>query len=235
MRDIMTKVWRCTKCSDCYYGIESFNEHKCKILNNATPVREFGWLVPTIGLLHLEMNAARSFVKLNWDIFVKDVGKELGFKSPKALDYLRKGSDHHKTWQLLEILYQSLTLEMTIPYVKECNQNKQAASVDGYWTWSNSLEDPNYIYIQHMTLTYLHSLMTLRAGVRKCNNILVDSASAKLSHLFFARNHPIYRNIVFHHYCDLFAMPQELKQFRDVHVSSSKTGKIEKCQGGKCN
>ena len=50
MRDIMINVWRCTNCSDCYYGLEAFNEHKCKILHNTILVREFRWLLPTMRL-----------------------------------------------------------------------------------------------------------------------------------------------------------------------------------------
>ena len=47
-------------------------------------------------LLHFEMNAARSFIKLIWDVFTSAFGHELGFKSIKAQKYLQKGLDHHK-------------------------------------------------------------------------------------------------------------------------------------------
>ena len=58
--------------------LESFEEQKCSILGKAKPKREFDWLVPTFGLLHFEMNAARSSLKLNWEVFVKEFGCEDG-------------------------------------------------------------------------------------------------------------------------------------------------------------
>lgn len=233
MREIIEKVWRCSNCNDCFFGSDSFNDHKCKVLYNTLPVREFDWIVPIMGLLHLEMNAARAFVKLNWNVFGKSAAYSLGFKSPKALEYLWKGSDHHKLWQFLEVLYQSISQELMVPYVKECAYKNDIPTVDGYWKWSETLENPNYIYLQHMALTYLHSLMTLRSGVRKCNANLVNCASSKLAHLFFARNHPIYQNIIYQNYLDLELMPDVLKSIREKYISASRTGKENKCQGGK--
>jgi len=121
-----------------------FNEHNCYIVKSIRSKKEFGWLVPIFGLLHLEMNLGRSFVKLNWEIFVKCAGYNLGFKSPKAMSYLYKGADHHKLWHLFEIIYSAITLELVYPYVKDC--------------------DDKGIYMQHVAMNYLHALMMLRAG-----------------------------------------------------------------------
>lgn len=129
-----------------FEGKKTFEEHKCYIIHNIEPVKEFGWLVPIFGSLHLEMNLGRAFIKLNWDIFVKSVGVALGFETPKSQAYLYKGSDHHKMWHLIEILYCALTL-------------------DGYWTWSKDTSNPNYTYIQHAAFSQLQGLMTLRAGM----------------------------------------------------------------------
>jgi len=54
----------------------------------------------------------------------------------------------------------------------------------------------------------------------------------KLSHLFYARNHPIYRNILFQHVRDKALMPSELQQMMEKFISGSKTGTRGKCQGG---
>ena len=103
IRDIIEHVWNCSKCKQCFYRVESFKEHKCFVLYTVDPIREFGWLVPVMGLLHLEINIAKSFMKLNWEVFNKQLGYILGFKSPKAQDYLKKGADHHKIWHFYEI------------------------------------------------------------------------------------------------------------------------------------
>lgn len=164
LREILPNVWRCPECKECFFGLDVYEGHKCFILRNVEPFREFGWLVPVSGLLHLEMNLCRAFVKLNWDVFTSDLGKTLGFQSPKAQEYLKKGSDHHKTWHFLEILYSSLSLELLVPYTKNCISQKETPSVTGYWEWCKDVEDPNYIYLQNSVFTQLHALMMLRAG-----------------------------------------------------------------------
>ena len=163
IRTLISEVLRCQECRKCFYGKDNFEDHKCFILNQATFTHEFGWLVPVFGLLHMEMNLARAFTKLNWDIFMKHVGMELGFKSLKAQQYLQKGADHHKLWHMLEVLYSALNLELLYPYVIQCKSDGIEASVDGYWNWCHKVANPNYLYMQH-AFTNLHALMSLRAG-----------------------------------------------------------------------
>ena len=67
--------------------------------------------------------------------------------------------------------------------------------------------------------------------VRKCNSSLLEESIDKLSEIFFARNHPIYQNIIFHRTLDQIAMPEELFSFLEENVSSSQTNTVEKCQG----
>ena len=232
LRDIICNVFRCTICNDCFYGTATYEEHKCFILHKHKSVREFGWVVPVNGLLHFEMNFARSFMKLNWKVFCSLVGYELGFRSPKAQEFLKKGFDHHKTWQFLEIIYVILSLELVTPYVKYCLAERKKAFTEGYWEWCNDIIDPNYVYIQHMVMTYLHALMMLRLGVRKSNAGAITDAKAKLSGLIFGGNHPIYQNLMYYEVLDAVLMPSELRDVKSKYVSGSRTGKKEKSQGG---
>lgn len=163
LRQIISEVLRCEKCNNCFFGVLAFEDHVCHIIHKAGNKREFGWLLPVCGLLHLEMNLGRAFLKLNWEIFFKRVGIELGFKSFKALQYLHKGADHHKLWHMFEIVYSALTLELMVPYARFCKESKEPSSYEGYWVWSQEVVDPNYLYMQQV-FTHLHALMTLRAG-----------------------------------------------------------------------
>ena len=90
IRQIISEVLRCHKCQKCFYGLLAFQDHVCYILHKAESKHEFEWLVPVNGLLHLEMNLGRAFLKMNWEILFKKVGIELGFKSPRALQYFIK-------------------------------------------------------------------------------------------------------------------------------------------------
>ena len=112
------------------------------------------------------MNAARSFIKLNWDVFTRAFGHELGFKSIKAQEYLQKSFDHHKTWHFLEIVYLSLSLELVKPYVKSVSAGTSPLA-KGYWNWCKDIKNLNYVYVQHIAFTYLYSLMLFRVGVGK--------------------------------------------------------------------
>ena len=91
------------------YGLDSSMEHRCKILFNVAESKEFGWILPLPGLLHVEINACRAFFARNWNIFMEDVCSQLGFGTPKSLAYAKKCSDHHKSWTILEILYIAAT------------------------------------------------------------------------------------------------------------------------------
>jgi len=174
LREIIAKVWRCIKCNCCYFQRVNYDEHRCYILYKTEPFREFGWIVPVMGLLHLEMNTCRSFVKLNWEVFTRTLGNVLGFQTPKAAEYLRKGSDHHKTWHFLEILYTSLSLELVVPYVKDASLKQIGCTLEGYWEWTDQVMDPNYIYLQHAVFTHLHALMMLRSSKPLFSNLIVD-------------------------------------------------------------
>lgn len=69
-------------------------------------------------------------------------------------------------------------------------------------------------------------------GVRKCNPELVHCATAKISQLFYGRNHPIYQNIIYHKMLDHILMPAGLQKITNDYISGSKNLKIGKCQGG---
>ena len=164
IRTIISEVLRCKICNKCFYGLSCFQDHICYVLNQATPKHEFEWLVPICGLLHLEMNLGRAFLKLNWEVFFRRIGIELGFKSVNAMKYLQKGSDHHKMWHLFEIVYPAICLELLVPYVDFCKSTGDKPTCNGYWDWSRDAIDPNYIYMQQV-VSYLHALMSLRSGM----------------------------------------------------------------------
>ena len=88
---LISNVFLCSTCNISFYGREAYKEHSCKPPESAELVREFDWVVLIPGLLHLEMNAARSYMKLNWDIIMRDIVNVLGFTSSKAQQYIFKG------------------------------------------------------------------------------------------------------------------------------------------------
>lgn len=202
MRDIIDNVYICLRCSTSFYGKEKINsdDHRCFLIHGEQPlVREFDWLVPVMGLLHFEMNVARSFLKLNWDVFVSDIAYSVGFESKKAQEYCKKGSNHHKTWDLIQIMYIGLTQELLLPYVRECCANEQIGlpTVQGYWDWCESNVDPNYCHLQQMVLSYLHALVLFRVGVRHNDVATIVCGRIRSETLLYGQNHPKYQDILY--------------------------------------
>ena len=97
---------------------------------------------------------------------MKAVCKELGFKPENALNYIKKGFDHHKLWEVLEICYIALSDELLMPYVRHCLSENIECFAEGYCEYSNDAINDTYMYGQQMTFIFLHSFMLFRQGIR---------------------------------------------------------------------
>ncbi len=114
----MDNVFLCGRCNTSFCGEENLNSdnHHCYVIHGEEEmIQEFDWIVPIMGLLHLEMNGACSFLNLNWDALVGYLAYSIGFESQKAQVYCKRSSDYHKTWDLM---YIGLTQELLVPYVR---------------------------------------------------------------------------------------------------------------------
>ena len=90
VKSLIENVFHCSTCSKWLHLIVS---QSCQ---NHSAKKEFDWIILFPGLLHIEMNSSKVFVKLNWKVFMEAVAKGLGFKSENALKFAFKCSDHHK-------------------------------------------------------------------------------------------------------------------------------------------
>ena len=218
---LIHNVLQCPECNVSVYGKKIFSEHNCAKLRDIIATNEFDWIVLSPGLLHLEMYAGRAFIKLNWSVFMESVAKELGFTSENSLNYIRKGSDHHKLWQILEHTYVALADELLVPYVRYCLLNNTDPDISGYWKYCDSIKNVKYYYTQEMNFTYLYALMLLQKGIRMNSSKAVYAARNRLSLLFFGRNHPIYRDITFHEFRQQVMQPNELRVIAESSISTN--------------
>ena len=64
---------------------------------------------------------------------MKSICKEFGFSSKNAHAYARKGSDHHKLWDIIEVCYTAFTDELLLDFSRVCKQNtvKQMLKLNG--------------------------------------------------------------------------------------------------------
>ena len=215
-----------------FFERDAFDEHECLKLELVVPRHEFDWVVLMPGLLHIEMNISKPFFSLNWSIVLCEVVKLLAFKSEKSLMYARNCSDHHKTWQILEIMYIAIADELLVPYVRHARENGQQTSVESYWKWNEDICNSNYIYMQQIVFTFLHSMMLFRSGVRNLDSLAAESGKRKLGKLFYTRNHPRYHRIMVLDKLCRTLMPDEIKHISDYSFSTSRNNRRGHYQGG---
>lgn len=109
-------------------------------------------------------------------------------------------------------MYLAVADELLVPYVRYCKNVNTEPSVDGYWNWACDIVNPNYMFLQQMVFTLLHSLMLFRTGCRRGNVNAIIAGRNKMSLLFFARNHPRYQRIIaLNNYIEAM-MPRNLKK-----------------------
>ena len=226
-------VYRCLDCNEAIYGQENFESHLCSGAIHEDNSFEFDWIVPQTGLLHFEMNAAKSFINFCWEPFMREICMHLGFVSENAQIYAKKGSDHHKLWDLLKIVYIALTDELLVEFVRFCIRNNMEPSVDNYWSsFSKKVKNPNYAFLQQMVLTFLHALMIFRKGMRSNNQQYIYAGKDKLSLLFYGRNHPHYHLLIAQEKRIEALMPREVLNLKYSSLVLSRTGRAGHYQSG---
>ena len=70
---LIFNVLFCSKCDTFFYGKHTFEEHRCFVLHAVVPQYEFDWIVLSLGILHIEMNACKASFEINWNVFMKDI------------------------------------------------------------------------------------------------------------------------------------------------------------------
>ena len=133
-------------------------------------LRRFHWRIFLLKLLIFEL---LHFLWDFWDFakfFRWSVCYELGFQSENALKYAKKGSDHHKLWEILEITYIAFVDELIYQFTVFCVSHGVPINIANYWMFATKVKNPNFLFVQQMVLTFLHGLMLLRKGgeVKQC-------------------------------------------------------------------
>ncbi|XP_066924076.1 uncharacterized protein [Clytia hemisphaerica] len=199
---------------------------KSCLRNMVVSVPQFmNWVVPLVGLPHVEMNLCISFVNLNWEVFCGDIAKQLGFETDKAKDVFRKDKDHHKEWCFRELMFYAGVDELLSLYVKSFATD---VSLTGFWNRCQA-QSPNLKYMANMCLNHLFAMMLFRVSVRRNCFEGIEMAMEQLEGLFFARHHPIYQRLLVYNRIVLQQMPDEMKDLLKVAYTTSVTGNPDSC------
>ncbi|CAG2242694.1 unnamed protein product [Mytilus edulis] len=188
---------------------EAFDSHKKEHpdVQEVKFVREFDWILLKTGDGHYEMNLMKSFVELNWDVFMRILVNRMGWTSEAAMKAAKMCYDNHKTWQLILTFHLGTLQELILPYVRKC-----------------------LIETDENTLTESPTASGFLQFV-KTKPFLVQSSKFMSKGLFHGRVHPRYQQIEMLDTVHRFLMPEQLQTFLSNHESMSKTGDESKGQG----
>ncbi|XP_063971571.1 uncharacterized protein LOC135159708 [Lytechinus pictus] len=234
---VLKETFTCQECKKAVFTRKAYESHCAEhdAYANVAPkdlptCLEFDWVLLRIGHGHVEMNMVRSFFALNWDVCLKDLAKTMGFCSDNAQKYAKAGSDHHKSWEILQIMYYGSLQELVLPYVRECLSKSSKATPDGFLRWSRGVQKPQFKYLQEQILTYASAIMHLREGIRHNNMALVIAGRVKFAPIFHSRNHPKYQLIELVELSNFLAAPPAVQEFLRMHQALSTSGDPSRCE-----
>ncbi len=171
--------------------------------------KAFDFLLARPGPGHIEINMARVLLEYLWYPVAANVAKALGFRTPRALEVVKKGTDHHRSKQIISVLLHSLASELLLPYVRQ-SENPTA---DDYFRWLHSVENSGYIFYFHMTFTCLFSFQLYIEGTRKNHSTAMMAARTAFTPLFYGKAHPKYQELLLRDQVMRVQAPPEIKEY----------------------
>ncbi|XP_070559926.1 uncharacterized protein [Ptychodera flava] len=128
---------------------------------------EFSWVVLRTGVLHEEINAVKSFVSMYWDVIYRDFAISQGYSSDKSLEFVKKCSDHHISFDLLckfrdclwgELLHEFRVSNPTVDVSTSCFLG---------WLSAAAVSDPHMNFMYNILLQHLHEDISLSPGYKE--------------------------------------------------------------------
>ena len=172
-----------------------------------------------------------SCFELLWDVVLADLANMLGYKSIKAQVACRNANDHHKSWQILTILFYNTVDDLIVPYVISYLAQKLKPSVSGYHTWLETCSNPNYICMCHVILQYVFALFLFRDAMRRNNSEVLLAARTTFSSLFYCLNETSYQELDYRGLKMRVLAPENIQQFLRKNESFSVSGHPSKGEG----
>ena len=143
-------------------------------------------LIPRLG--HFEINFTKAIFKLMWKVCLEDMAKMLGFTSTKALTHCQAATNHHQSWQMLQILLHGTAAELIVPFVIYCRNNNIKKDATQYFEYLKRTIDPCYKFMAVAIFTYVLAIHLFRCGVRKNNGKVKAACRWKAAPLFYGLN-----------------------------------------------
>ncbi|XP_021356987.1 uncharacterized protein LOC110452664 [Mizuhopecten yessoensis] len=174
----------------------------------------------------------KGLFKFLWEVFLKDIAKMLGYRSPKAQLAAHAASDHHKSFQMVEIALFGMADELLLPYFRERMAAGVGVSAVDFMVWMRDVASPNFLFMVDIVFTYLLSVYVFRAGIRRNNSSVILSSRASFTDLFYGLNMTHYQELELTDLMVRAQAPPQVKHFLAATESFSVSGNHSKGEAG---
>ncbi|MES9969685.1 MAG: hypothetical protein ABW092_06590, partial [Candidatus Thiodiazotropha sp.] len=233
---IIDKTFVCPQCNACMKtGPEDFISHlelHGLPTQSIETFRKYKQIFLRPGLGHFEINMVKCLFKLLWVVLLCRVSKLLGFRSERAQNYCKAASGHHKSWEILQIVFRAVSKELLIAFVRQNLANGKQPTIDKYFRWLQTVKDPNYLFMQEIVFTCLVALNIFRIGVRGNNSAVMLAGRQKFSRLFYIMGMTKYQEICSRDMVNRAHYPPELQNYVRATEAVSTSGDPQKGEGG---
>ena len=182
---------------------------------------KYDWVVLVSGKGHLNMNQVKTLFRI-LDYVCGDVlGEEvLKFNTPKSYRYFFDCKDNHKAWQGLEIFLHGTTMELIHLYKLSIGTDK-LPTIMGFLQWQAAIKQPTLKFVAQLTLNFALAIYVQRVGDRNNDEECSNAGRYKFYDMFYAFNHPIYREVEYNELRQKVSMPAEMNKLRKENCSFS--------------
>ncbi|CAL8110280.1 unnamed protein product [Orchesella dallaii] len=174
------------------------------------------------------MNILRSIFAVWFPFTIEPIAELLGFRSAKAKSYCQSGSDHHKSWSILRIVFEGIVDELLYSYVvKGLSEPTIGPTVDDFMAKVKTSLNENVIFAHQFAFEICFPLLLFRSGIRQCNFIVGIQAREVAAGIFYAFRHPKYQKINALDLFELQMMPKDLRKsvyLESVRIPGSSIG-----------
>ena len=227
-------------CSSCNKQIDSkhvsFETHVKNDHPNEENIKNslyFGDILLAVGAGHMEKNLLLAVFSLCRKIFMETVAGKLGFKSKKAVEFIMNCGNHHISWQIASIVYESFAQELIYEYCIQCKKDELDPSANHFVQWCcSNVKNPNYLLIYDITFNLLLGLRCFRSGIRRNNSKFALAGRQKVAPIMFVGNHIIYRDLLINDMKIRVEAPTEVKKYIEDNESFSRSGDPNRGEGG---
>lgn len=237
--DLIQNVVQCARCDDIFDSsskkkIKNHSEH-C-VAEDHELKKIFQNLLLVTGSGHMEKNLILAIFTFLKDIMLGEVASKLGFRSPNAQKFIFGCGNHHVSWQICQILEQSIGLEIMYEYVQWCRSNgTDPTHLDFLKFEMYSVENKNHHMLYEIHRHLLLAVKCFRSGMRRNNSDYKIAGRQHLTPIMYFGKHFIYRRIIQNDMQIRVEAPPEVLKYIKENESFSASGDHYRGEGGDYN